>query len=321
MSAEKKAALRSRVIAGALAVLVLAAAWVDRSSPLAEPVRLGLPLAGFFSARFSGQDPVVFPALYFAALSPRRRSLDLVLVPGQTPIVSSRTLADVYAEALASSASAETAARAAADAAYAELSSREGWPASSGRFYAHFELPKNSRPSYPREIKALVLQGIRRGDFWLRAFSRLPQGMNRYEAYLAAREWRRLKAEAVFMSLLPEEAVWPDFLARIFAGPGELSAPPTVEVLNASPESGVALKATKILRYRGFDVVHFGNSQTPEPAVRALDRVGLPAEARKALDILGCGDADIVTRMEAKPPASLTLVLGRDYGRCRQLAE
>jgi hypothetical protein len=84
-----------------------------------------------------------------------------------------------------------------------------------------------------------------------------------------------------------------------------------IEVLNASGERGVARRAMRYLRDRGFDVVSVGNAQRQSDSSVVYDRSGHPAWASLASRALGGA------RVESRPDTSryldLTLVLGASF--------
>jgi hypothetical protein len=74
------------------------------------------------------------------------------------------------------------------------------------------------------------------------------------------------------------------------AVPATLGERVRVEVLNAGGRSGMAQRATDLLRARGFDVVYFGNAETfDQETSTVLDRVGRLEAARAVADALDIG--------------------------------
>lgn len=324
-----------RLLALAAAAVTALAAWGDLGSRLAEPLRQGRPIIGLLCARFAGQGGVLPPTLYLVVYGPAARSAELVEIPpgtalpGGGPDSGGRSLAGVYGDAL--SAGEETgAARAMADAAVALLRRHPAWPSDLGLdFRLDWELPEGFRPAYPGDLLRQIAAGRSDPYFWLRfprvaarLLARERTGLGVYDAYLAAREYTRCEPRKFQLSRLPAPELVGTFLGRVFARPAGLPEPTgdlTVEILNATERGQLALKATKILRFGGFDVVHFGNARTLEPVTRVVDRVGMPGSARAALRALGCPETSVLTAMEKDPGASLTVVLGRDFARCTGL--
>jgi hypothetical protein len=81
-----------------------------------------------------------------------------------------------------------------------------------------------------------------------------------------------------------------------------------VEIINASRTRGLARRATRLLRDRGFDVVTFANSQTTQDSTIVLDRTNHAEWAGLVGKALGGA------RVEARPDTSryvdVTVVLG-----------
>ena len=99
-------------------------------------------------------------------------------------------------------------------------------------------------------------------------------------------------------------------LGRIVAK--EVTAPPNtrvrVEIINATKTRGLARRATRLLRDRGFDVVTYGNSDRAQDSTVVLDRSNHLEWARLVGQALGGA------RVEARPDTSryvdVTVVLG-----------
>jgi len=302
--------------------LVVAAAFslrLDRSSRVASEVRAGSPVMGFALLRFKGQDRVVPPALYLAVYAPRARSLDLVVIPPSMPVADGqgpRTLADVYG----ASKDPRQGGLDMAAAALSRLERTPPWPSGRGLdFSLSLELEARARPAYPRETKRRLVSWLADPLFWFR-WTKPPLGA--YDTLVLARELRRLGPADIRLSSLQDPALTEAWLGRVFgrdAGLPEDAGPATVEVLNASGAPGVALRATKLLRLHGFDVVHFGNAPATEAGLSITDRAGRPGSARAVAALLGCPDLDILTAMEERPRAAMLLELGHDYERCSGL--
>jgi hypothetical protein len=92
----------------------------------------------------------------------------------------------------------------------------------------------------------------------------------------------------------------------------EVTAPPNtrvrVEIINATTTRGLARRATRLLRDRGFDVVTYGNSDRAQDSTVVLDRSNHIEWARLVGQALGGA------RVEARPDTSryvdVTVVLG-----------
>jgi hypothetical protein len=81
-----------------------------------------------------------------------------------------------------------------------------------------------------------------------------------------------------------------------------------VEIINATKTRGLARRATRLLRDRGFDVVTYGNSDRAQDSTVVLDRSNHIEWARLVGQALGGA------RVEARPDTSryvdVTVVLG-----------
>ena len=102
-------------------------------------------------------------------------------------------------------------------------------------------------------------------------------------------------------------------LGRLVTRP--VTAPPNtrvrVEVINATRTRGLARRATRLLRDRGFDVVTYATSDALQDSTTVLDRSNHPEWARLVAAALGG------TRVQARPDTSryvdVTVVLGTTW--------
>jgi hypothetical protein len=92
----------------------------------------------------------------------------------------------------------------------------------------------------------------------------------------------------------------------------EVNAPPNtrvrVEIINATRTSGLARRATRLLRDRGFDVVKYTTSSTLQDATVVLDRSSHPDWARLVGQALG--GAKVEARPDTSRYVDVTVVLG-----------
>lgn len=328
MRAARRRASAARGLALALAAFCGLCAWRDARSQLSGALRLGAPAVGIVSVRSRSQGRVVPPALYLAVYGPASRTLDLVYLPASERYARGETLADAYGDAYAHRGRIREATRAMTDAALTLLRRAPAWP-DGPVFRLSVELPPDARPAFPRELKERLASWTAAPLFWLklpgdarRAVRPEATDLSGYDAFLLSRELYRVDPERIHLSRLPEPKLLGPFLGRVFARAAGLPEPAggtTVEVLNASSASGIAMEATKVLRWHGFDVVHFGNASSPVQDVRVLDRVGRIDQARAVLRALGCPEHDVVTDMRGSSRASVTVILGRDHARCSAL--
>jgi hypothetical protein len=320
-----------RALAALLLALMGAACWLDSRSLVSSALRRSEPVLAMLALRTSSQKPVLPPAVYLAVYTPRNPSLDLVLVPPAAKMADDRTLADAYQESLDSGGDPLEAGRRAASAAWESMRASPSWPSGPAApvLCASLTLPPEASPAFPERLKALLLRSGRDPLFWplfgRRLLPRLPRrGLGAYDAFLLARLVSGLAPDDIRLSRLPEAGLLHAFLPRLFSPPEagrESGAHLTAEVLNASGRGGVALRATKLLRWHEFDVIQFGNAPAPAASTQAVDRVGRPEAARAMLRCLGCGDVDVVTAMEETPQADISITLGRDFERCLRLTE
>jgi hypothetical protein len=130
-------------------------------------------------------------------------------------------------------------------------------------------------------------------------------------AWGAASSWRKRSsaADAAAATAPPPAATLPsvdDSTARAPAG-----VRVRVQVINATTTNGLARRATRWLRDRGFDVVEIGGTRERLDSSLVLDRSGHPDWARRAARAMGGA------RVEARPDSSryldLTVLVGRAW--------
>ena len=84
-----------------------------------------------------------------------------------------------------------------------------------------------------------------------------------------------------------------------------------VEVLNATRTAGLARRATRHLRDRGFDVVGIGNAEEMLDSTLVLDRTGHPAWAALVAEALG--GAHVESRPDTSRYLDVTVLLGTSW--------
>jgi hypothetical protein len=289
---------------------------------------------GLLSARYADQGRVVPTTLFLLVYSPLVGRLELSLIPASTPLPDlgeskkTKTLADAYGDAYMADGDVERATRAAGIAAWEIVKANAGVQDVPKKplLWLNFDFPEAVRPGYLREIKAEILKTAGAPLFWLtfaaNAFKLVRSEWTDagiYDSVLLAQELRRLPADAIGLSQFPAVELIERhiaFVARRTLGGPDAPGPATLEVLNATEISGVALKATKILRLREFDVVHFGNTGVLQDEMRIVDNAGRSESAREILAALGCPAEDVVTEIEEHPRAEITVILGRNFKTC-----
>lgn len=184
-----------------------------------------------------------------------------------------------------------------------------------------FTLRARLRSPAPSSAAALRewIAGWPRGlPFWIEAAR--AAGLPLYARVLLALEAYRLGTGEIRPVRLPAPALRSQLLELLLA-PAPPPAEPAqlrCEILNASGEAGVALRATKVLRSHEVDVMDYGNAPT-RTGTRLVDRAARPRDARRVAELLGCPDAEVSTEFEPRAQAPLAVLLGQDFRRCRRL--
>lgn len=270
-----------------LAALLLAAAAVlcgaEAGSSLAAALRQGRPW--IFWLTLSPEAAPSDPRLFLSIYHPRRRSLDLVHVPGPA-----RQAGDLALD-LPPDLGVERA------------------PTLDGGAWA---APVGLWTEPPAAAKS-----------WLLARGTVPRaagagGLGFVDRLLLGLELRRIAEDAVRPAWLAEKEDRRNYFDGLLSPrkPGEAAL--TVEVFNASPRKGLASQATKVLRWRGADVVGLGNAAAPAERTFVYDRTGRFENAAAAREMMGCRAAEAVTRIEPKRLVDVTIVLAED---CAQAGE
>jgi hypothetical protein len=84
-----------------------------------------------------------------------------------------------------------------------------------------------------------------------------------------------------------------------------------VQVLNTTKTRGLARRATRLLRDRGFDVVEMGTTGPMVDTTLVLDRSGHPAWAGTVADVIT--PARTVARPDSSRYLDVTVLLGRTW--------
>jgi len=301
---------------GALAAVAAAAA-LDARSATASAIREGAPTALLVRSRAAGVSDKNPPDLVLLLYRPAEKTLDIDAIDPSYPVrVEGDSVATVYARDYARTRDRSSAGCAAAEAAAAALAREARWPTETR--VLHLERQSPWAPD-PATLKSRLVAWIGSPWFWTGAPSILrahrAAGLDHaYDSLVLLSALRRIDPGHV----RPARVSSLGGLPPAFEDPAAV-AHRTVEILNASDSLGVALKATKVLRWRGIDVVHFGNAPRRGAVTRFIDHVGDRAAAKAAAGALGCPEPEVVTEFEQSPRATLTILLGRDIHDCRRL--
>ena len=132
---------------------------------------------------------------------------------------------------------------------------------------------------------------------------------------------RTIIAALALLLVMVAAAVWrfTGGAPAVIGGPalaaGEARAPEgvriRVEVLNATRTRGLARRATRHLRDRGFDVVKFGNSPETQDSTLVIDRTGHPDWA--ALVAEAMGGARIQSAPDSLRYLDITVLVGASW--------
>ncbi|HBL16348.1 MAG: hypothetical protein A2X36_16560 [Elusimicrobia bacterium GWA2_69_24] len=340
---ETRSIWTGRALAACVLAALAGAAWLDRSSAPAKILRRMDSMTALVSMRFQGQAGVLPPTLYLAVYSPATHSLELAVIPPQTPRPQQpqekapRTLADTYGAVYARQEDSGAAAEAMSRDALALLAQDPLWPRDGGGrpdFWLELEVPAEVRPAFPQELRSWLAPLLAKPLFlidFVRAAGRDAGAVrwtdppHLYDLLLIGRELGRLSVRDIRLAQFPSSRrLLHPFLGGVFSrarGMPEGPAALTIEVLNASDQPGIALRATKLLRLQGLDVLHFGNAAGGEARTRFLDRTGRNGAARSVAAALGCPEEEVLSALEENTQVSVTAVIGRDHGRCTRLRE
>lgn len=86
-----------------------------------------------------------------------------------------------------------------------------------------------------------------------------------------------------------------------------------VEVLNASGKKDLAVKVTKYLRKKGFDVINFGTYERAAGQTKIVNCSGNMEAARAVRSALGLTGLEIYSKPKAGYVAEVSVVLGADF--------
>lgn len=144
----------------------------------------------------------------------------------------------------------------------------------------------------------------------LGSLTRPLKGLNNHRRLAAA--FGFIVVVAASLSLLSEGTAYSG--STLSAGPRVMAPRGSrikVQVLNAAGRSGLAAKATRYLRDRGFDVVEIGNSAVQHDTTLVLERSGRMDWARLVARAFGVGSVD--SRPDSSRFVDVTVLLGADW--------
>lgn len=299
-----EAASLERRLLGLLLAAVLVLAWIDSLSTTAAAFRSHRSWSAWLSLR-SATGASAPPTLFLMTYSPDRRTLHFVRMPETSASRKAyhagrdNGLAQYFDDELGTGT-------------YSLLR----WSAAPEGLHSAEALKSwiAARPMGLRYLLTLpgILQRLRHSG------NALP---GTYDLLVLARELFRLETFRIRPEELPAERDLPALVAQLEGGAAPaLSGPIPVAVLNASGEAGVATQATKVLRWRGLDVVDFGNASSPSTSTHLIDHASSDVEADAVGRLLGCGELDVTDALDAGRRERLTIVLGRDFRRCSVLS-
>lgn len=314
MEFPRRAVNVERVLAVLALAAALAVAWSERGSTVATAVREQRPWLAWIAA----YDGDAAPALQLAMYQPARRRLTLVHVPGELKLGRRKTLDGVYVESLKASGAPREAARAAEDAAQARLQElAPDLPPASARLTLAMPAPEPGDEPSVNAAGALKADG-RRPRAWLSRVRAAVRGLihrdrTALDPLLFAVELRRLHQGDLRPARLPDDAQAPAFLTQALSAeePAPEARAATLEVLNGTTEPRLALRAVKMLRLRGIDVLTTGGAR-PRARTLVFDRTGDFRRADRLRAALGCPAARAVTRIDPLRGVDVSVELGAD---------
>jgi hypothetical protein len=133
----------------------------------------------------------------------------------------------------------------------------------------------------------------------------------------------RIAAVVLLVLLVLGGATWVLHARQVVRGPLTAVLPRTsgprapadvrvrVQVLNTTKTRGLARRATRLLRDRGFDVVELGTTTPMLDTTLVLDRSGHPAWAASVAELLR--PARAVARPDSSRYLDVTVLLGRTW--------
>jgi hypothetical protein len=300
---------------------MLIAAWMDNSSETTAKMRARTPWSAWLALRGKSSDYSRPPAFYLLVYSWDNRALHVIQMPETGAAVKS------YTSTLRKTTWSAEAAAPAADRALAQFYGQQvnEWvqPRLCLRWFSEMTDPQDLE-----QVRTWILTWPRTLRFWLElprevriSWRRGNPRPNAYDSAVLAREAFQLNAHRLRLHILPQFRDRATFFSRLNTPPPTDFGPNalTVAILNASGEPGVALQATKVLRWRGLDVVDFRNAPSRSLLTRFIDRTSSYSEAASVARTLGCEEPEIMDEMDLSRRERVTVLLGQDYKGCASL--
>ncbi len=134
------------------------------------------------------------------------------------------------------------------------------------------------------------------------------------DRFLWRMKTRALRADCVdLVSLSGNPKTDQELAAKLlYPHPRDLNRAVVTEIMNASQTPGLALKAEKVLRLSGVDVVGMGNSAETFSQTVVYDRTGNPEAAWQVWKALGCSRAREETLVDSKDLVDVSVFLAAD---------
>lgn len=321
MEFPRSALIVQRLLAVLMLTAALAAAFVERGSPLASRTRAGRPWPFWLRVREPGA--AAPPEFHLGVYDPVRRSLVLIHVPGTTRLQGKLTAARAYVDALRASGEEDAAGRAVEDLAQERISALSLEPVSwEGAGRVSLDLAADEDGDEPsvaaaRELKARGRSPRALAALAKAAWSGLRAGdKTAADAFLLSLEMRRVPLENLEPALLPADPEAPAYLGRALSPRTPRAAgeerPVVVEVLNGTDSPGLAAQASKVLVSRGVDVIAKGPAPRPRLRTVVYDRTGDFENAARVRAALGCQTAIAATRIDPLRGVDASVELGGD---------
>lgn len=276
-----------RVLAAAALAAALTASWGETGSPLASCIRDSRPWTAWLEARQPAPAPA---ATMLAFYDPTHRRLSVLQIPGAPAAAQERGRS--LLAGLASGRASEPAARLEVD--LPRLGEQDE-PVAEAALALKARAPK----VWASRLRA-ALRGLRAGE------------RDALDPLFFTVELRRMPLEGLRPVVLPKDAS-ADLLARIVSAEDAPQDGKTItaEVLNGTSETGLASRASKMLRLRGVDVMAIGGTLARARTV-VYDRTGDFRRAAAVRAALPCPSPRLATRLDPSRAVDASVELGDD---------